>query len=84
MHYVYVLQGERDPERFYIGFSSDLRARLEQHNGGQNRSTVGQSWRLVYYEAYLTRSAAQGRERILKHDGRSRRALMDRIKAQGE
>jgi putative endonuclease len=81
MHYVYVLQGDRDRERFYIGYTSDLRARLAQHNDGKNRSTAGQSWQLVYYEAYLARTAAAARERILKHDGRSRRALMERIRS---
>ena len=33
-----------------------------------------------YYEAYLTEEAARDRERILKHDGRVKRFLMDRIR----
>jgi putative endonuclease len=77
MFSVYVLQSA-DGE-FYIGYSADLRARLQSHNSGSNRSTRGRAWNIVYYEAYATESAARDRERILKHDGRSRRALMDRL-----
>ena len=80
MFYVYVIQSETGLDRFYVGFSADLRQRLEQHNDGSNHSTRGSRWRLVYYEAYLTRDAAIQRERVLKGDGRTRRHLMERIR----
>ena len=80
MFYVYVLQCVSDEDRFYIGFTGDLEGRLASHNGGYNRSTRGVTWRIVYYEAYLHERAARKRERVLKHDGRSRRALMERIR----
>ena len=64
MYFVYVLQSERGD--FYIGYSSDVEGRLEAHNSGQNRSTRGRQWRLVYVEAYMTSEAARDRERILK------------------
>ena len=76
--FVYLLQSEQGD--FYIGYSSDVESRLDAHNAGQNRSTRGRQWRLIFVEAYLTSRAARDRERILKHDGRSRRALMDRVK----
>ena len=78
MYYVYLLQSEND--EYYIGFSSDLKVRFTAHNMGQVKSTAGRNWQLVYYEAYLMQEAARDRERILKHDGRSRRALMERVK----
>jgi len=81
MFYVYVIQSEKDLDRFYIGFSADLRRRFKEHNDGSNHSTRGNKWRLVYYEAYLTRDAAIQRERVLKGDGRTRRHLMERIRA---
>jgi predicted GIY-YIG superfamily endonuclease len=34
--YVYILQSEVDPERFYVGFARDLRDRLKRHNAGQS------------------------------------------------
>ena len=80
MFYVYVIQSENDRDRFYVGFSADLRQRLSQHNDGSNHSTRGHKWSLVYYEAYVTRGAAVKRERVLKNDGRTRRHLMERIR----
>ena len=32
--YVYILHSTVDPERFYIGCTRDLRARLKTHNSG--------------------------------------------------
>ena len=77
MFYVYVLRDERGEH--YIGYSSDLKARVAAHNRSQNRSTRGRIWSLIYYEAYATDTAARDRERILKYDGRTRRALMERL-----
>ena len=79
MFYVYVLQSESNNNRFYLGSSKDLRQRLESHNLGENKATTGSQWQLVYYEAYVSLSAARQREHKLKHDGRARRFLMQRI-----
>jgi putative endonuclease len=35
MYYVYVLLSLRD-HKFYIGFTSDLRRRIKEHNAGKN------------------------------------------------
>ncbi len=80
MYYVYVLQSEKDG-RFYLGYSSDLKARLRSHNAGYNKSTKYSKWRLVYYEAYQSESYARGREASLKHNERMRSFVYKRIKA---
>ena len=80
MFYVYVLQNDAVESDFYIGFSGDLRRRFTEHNSGQVHATRGRKWRLIYYESYLTESAARERERVLKHDGRTRRYLMERLR----
>ena len=78
MHYVYVIQNELGG--FYLGCTSDLRKRLEDHNSGRNKSTKGETWNLVYYEAYVTFKAARKREHRLKRHGRSKQLLYERIK----
>ena len=78
MYYVYVLQSERD--EIYIGYSADLRRRLAEHNDGKNTSTRGRSWDLLYYEAYRSETAARKRERVLKGHGRSKQALLERLR----
>lgn len=66
MHYVYILKSEVDG-RIYVGFSSDLRARLLRHNSRRVRSTKAYApWKLIYYEAYRAKGDATKREKQLK------------------
>jgi len=80
MYYLYLLQNADDPDDFYIGHTGDLKRRYVEHNAGKVHATRGRRWKLIYYEAYHVLDAARDRERIMKHDGRTRRALMERIK----
>ena len=80
MYYVYLLQNLNNRDDFYLGYSSNLKQRVKSHNSGQNPSTKGRKWKVVYFEAYTTEIAAREREYRLKHDGRVKRFLMDRIK----
>jgi len=67
--YVYILRSESD-SGFYIGYSSNLRVRLWQHQDGRTRATSYRGpWRLIYYEAYLHQADALGREKYLKSGG---------------
>ena len=79
MHYMYVIQSIDDRDRFYIGCTSDLKRRVLEHRGGECRSTSGNDWRLVYYEAFLTLSAARKREYRLKSNRNAKRQLMRRV-----
>ena len=66
MYYAYVLKSLVNGD-VYIGYSEDLRTRLEYHNTGRVRSTKGNKpWSLVYYEAYLNKFDATKREKQLK------------------
>lgn len=66
MYYVYVLQSLKDHE-WYIGFTEDIGRRVEEHNSGKNSSTKNRvPFKLIYYEAYLNKSDALGREKFLK------------------
>jgi hypothetical protein len=45
--YVYILQSETCPDRFYVGQTHDLRVRLVQHNAGRIRHTTKwKPWRI--------------------------------------
>lgn len=66
MHYVYVLFSLSD-RKLYIGFSTDVKRRLKEHNQGKNISTKSRRpFELIYYEAHLSKSDAQRRERYFK------------------
>ena len=65
-HYVYVLLSKKD-NKFYTGYSENLKIRLEQHKSGYNLSTKDRRpLILVYYEACRSKKDAQHRERYLK------------------
>lgn len=64
--FVYVLFSEKD-KKLYIGFSSDVFRRLEQHNAGMNTSTAPRRpLRLIYFEAHILASDALRRESYFK------------------
>jgi len=66
MFSVYVLRS-KTTGRFYTGSTSNLPARIEQHNTDASRSTKHHGpWELVHHEDFQTRSAAMCRERELK------------------
>lgn len=70
-YYVYLLQGKNN--NLYIGYTDNLKKRLEEHNRGLNFSTKPyRPWQLVFYEAYLNEKDAKRREKYLKTSQGSR------------
>ncbi len=66
MHYVYILRSRTDGG-LYIGYTANLKLRFAQHQSGISRATASRGpWLLIYYEAYLEKDDALGRERFLK------------------
>jgi len=65
-YYVYAIKSLKD-SRVYVGFSSDVQRRLEEHNSGLTKSTKGyRPWQLVYCEKVVSRISAREREKFLK------------------
>jgi putative endonuclease len=66
MFYVYYLESLNNDFR-YVGFTSDLKKRLEEHNSCQNKSTKAYApYKVIFYEAYLDVEDARRRENYLK------------------
>ena len=66
MFYVYILQSELEKAHYY-GHSQDTDSRLKKHNSGKVRSTKGRrSWKIIYIEAFETKSEAYKRELFFK------------------
>lgn len=67
MHYVYLLQSERFPDRRYIGVTADLKQRIPEHNAGKSSHTSKYiPWKLVMYVAFSDKQKAETFERYLK------------------
>lgn len=66
MFYVYILQSLKD-QKFYIGFTADLKKRLQEHKNGESKATRPRlPIRLVFYESYLNKYDALRRENYFK------------------
>ena len=76
--YTYVLISLVD-NKLYIGWTNDLKNRFAEHNNGKTGSTkVRRPFKLVYYEACLSKEKAIAREKTLK-TGFGRKYIKDRI-----
>jgi putative endonuclease len=66
MHYVYIIHSNKLSKN-YVGSTSDLRSRIDQHKSGYSKYTSQvDDWQLVYYEAFLSKTAALKEEKFLK------------------
>lgn len=79
MYYTYLLENSND-KSWYLGYTSDLKKRFKEHQGGYGAKTTKrkQGWVLIYYEAYLNKKDAEGRERFLK-SGSGRKYLKKQL-----
>jgi putative endonuclease len=78
--YVYVLQSLKD-KKMYMGYTNNLRRRLEEHNLGKSFATKPRRpLKLIYYEACLNQEDAKRREEYFKVTG-GRRFLAKRLKS---
>jgi len=77
-YYTYVLKSLKD-RKLYIGWTANLKERLNKHNNGLVASTICRlPLILVYYEACLSKERAIEREKSLK-TGFGRKYLKNRI-----
>jgi len=71
-YYVYIVQSMKNKD-LYVGFTIDLKKRLQEHNRGSNFSTKPyRPWKLIHFEAYINGSDAKRREDYLKTSQGSR------------
>lgn len=66
MFYTYILQSNKNSQ-LYVGYTSDLKRKIREHNQGLNFSTKKyMPWEIIYYEACIEESDAKRREKYLK------------------
>ncbi len=79
-YYVYILRSKRNG-LLYVGCTSDLRKRLDDHKKGKSFSTKKMlPIELVYFEAFISKKDAFEREKKLKQYGGGMRNLKLRLK----
>ena len=66
MFYIYVLISKKD-NKFYVGYTDDLKRRIGQHNNAYVESTKHRRpLKLIYYEVCINQQDALHREKYLK------------------
>jgi predicted GIY-YIG superfamily endonuclease len=73
MYYVYLIKSLEFPEKFYVGYTTDLIQRLEAHNSGESFHTAKyMPWELVMYLGFENEAKVKSFEKYLKsHSGRA-------------
>ena len=67
MFYTYILRSESDTSIRYVGHTSDLKARLKEHNSGKCRHTCKQlPWTIDCYFAFSNKETSVSFEKYLK------------------
>ena len=67
MKYVYILHSADTAERYYVGVTDDLKARLSRHNAGEVAHTAKYvPWTLKTYIAFSDETKAFAFEKYLK------------------
>jgi putative endonuclease len=67
LQYVYLIESIAPPSHRYVGVTTDLKRRLEEHNMGKSPHTSKfKPWRLVTYVAFSDQAKALSFERYLK------------------
>ena len=80
MYYVYLIKSKKT-NKIYIGYTTNLKQRLDQHNQGKSLATkFGAPYELIYYEAFKTNQDAKIREQKIKYHGQGIRRLKERLK----
>jgi len=78
-YYTYALKSKVD-QKFYIGWTDNLKQRVEKHNAGKVKSTVlRRPFELIYFEACLNKKNAIEREKQLK-TGFGRKYIKQRVR----
>ena len=77
MFYVYMLKSKSSKPITYVGYTNNLKSRLNLHNSGKGaKFTKGRKWVLIYKEKFKSKNKAISREYYIKKN----RAFRNKIK----
>ena len=65
----------------YAGYTNNIKKRLNSHNRGRGaKFTRGRTWKLLYFEKYLTKKEAILRECYIKKNRKFRNLIKEKFK----
>ena len=76
-YYVYMLKSNGIKPVTYVGYTKDIKKRLNLHNSGKGaKFTRGKKWKLIYKEIFKSKNKAISREYYIKRN----KTLRNKIK----
>ena len=77
-YFVYMLKSLNKKPVTYVGYTSNIKRRLEMHNKGKGaKFTRGRKWKLIYKEILASKKAAISREYYIKNDRNFRKKIKE-------
>jgi len=81
-YFVYLLGSKKCRKlTTYVGYTNNLKKRIALHNSSRGaKFTRGRSWKLLYFETFLTKREAILRECYIKKNRRLRNSIKKKSK----
>jgi predicted GIY-YIG superfamily endonuclease len=72
-YYVYILQSINNPDKYYVGYTTNIKDRLIKHNeGGDKYTSKYKPWKIKNAISFIEKEKALAFEKYLKsHSGRA-------------
>ena len=79
--YVYILKSKCTNSVTYVGYTKNLKNRINLHNNGKGaKFTRGRKWILIYKEKFKSKSKAISREYYIKNNRLERNNIKNNYK----
>ena len=79
IYYVYMLKSKSDKPVTYVGYTNNLKKRINLHNTGKGaKFTRGRKWKLIYKEKLTSKNKAISREYYIKKNRSFRKKLIEK------
>ena len=78
-YYVYMLKSIGKKPITYVGYTNNLKKRLDLHNSGKGaKFTRGRLWKLIYKEQFKSKNKAISREYYIKNNRSFRKKIINK------
>ena len=78
-YFVYMLKSLGKDSVTYVGYTNDLKKRINLHNNNKGaKFTKGRKWKLIYKEKHSSKKEAISREYYIKKNKSIRKKIKDK------
>ena len=80
-YFVYMLKSLGKESVTYVGYTNDLKKRIDLHNSNKGaKFTRGRKWKLIYKEKFNSKKEAISREYYIKKNRTFRNKIKENLK----